>query len=54
MALFQIDPPPETEDVSTLRAYVNDLYTTLSNVLLNIDEENLNDEFIERLSGGDS
>ena len=54
MALFKIDPPPETNDVSELRAYVNNLYLTLGNVLTNIDEENLNEEFINKLNGGGS
>lgn len=52
MGLFKMDPPPETNDVQELTAYVNDLYLTLSNVLSNIDEENLNDDFISRLNGG--
>jgi len=52
MGLFKMDPPPETDDAAVLRAYVNDLYNTLLNVLSNIDEENLNDDFINRLNGG--
>lgn len=54
MASFQkqLDNPPETSDVNTLRAYINDMYEVLSNVLSNIDEENLNDDFISKLNGG--
>ena len=52
MAILNIDPPPETNDVSELGAYVGNLYYTLNNVLMNIDEENLNDDFLKRLNGG--
>lgn len=51
MAVFKIDPPPETDDVRELRAYVSELYETLNSVLYQIDDDNLNDEFRERLFG---
>lgn len=52
MAVLNIDPPPETNDVSELGAYVGNLYYTLLNVLTNIDEENLSEEFLNKLNGG--
>lgn len=52
MAAFNIDPPPATEDVAVLRAYINELYEKLCVLAYNIDEENFSTEFNERLNGG--
>lgn len=55
MAILRIDPPPNTDNVRVLQAYVSDLYEALTNVLSNIDEDNINEEFlntINRLNGG--
>ena len=49
MAVFKMDPPPETDDVRVLRAYVSDLFEKLNAVLYQIDEDNFSEEFLERL-----
>ena len=52
MAVLKIDPPPETNDASELRAYINDLFEAINGAFYNIDEDNLSEEFLERLLGG--
>lgn len=52
MSVLKLDPPPETDDIRELRAYVNDLFTALSNVVYNIDEDNFSDEFLSKMGGG--
>lgn len=51
MAVFKLDPPPATDDIAVLRAWANDLYDEVKNVIYSLDEDNFSDEFIEKLGG---
>lgn len=51
MAVVNIDPPPNTDDVRELRLYVSNLYDVLINVLSNLDSDNMSEEFLESLGG---
>lgn len=52
MAVLKLDPPPETDDIRELRAYMTELYDVLCSVLYNIDEDNLSEEFLNNINGG--
>lgn len=54
MAVMNIDPPPNTDDVRVLRLYVSNLYDVLVNVLSNLDSDNMSEEFLENLGGNDN
>lgn len=51
MAVMNIDPPPNTEDIGVLRLYISNLYDVLQNVLSNLDSDNMSEEFLESLGG---
>lgn len=50
MGVFKLDPPPNTDDVTILRKYINDMYDAIRNVIYNIDKDNLSEEFINNLN----
>jgi hypothetical protein len=50
MAVLKLDPPPSTDDVTILRAYINDLYDALRNVIYNLDGDNMSEEFLGTLN----
>ncbi len=49
MAVFKIDPPPSTNDITVLRNYVNDLYDALVNMVYNLDGDNMSEDFLNAL-----
>ena len=51
MAVMNIDPPPNTEDIRELILYISNLYDVLRNVLSNLDSDNMSEEFLESLGG---
>lgn len=50
VAVFKLDPPPATNDISELRSYIYDLYEQLSFVLGNIDTNNMSDDFLSTIN----
>lgn len=54
MAVVNIDPPPNTEDIKELRLYISNLYDVLVNVLSNLDSDNMSEEFLEILGGNNN
>lgn len=52
MAVLRLDPPPSTEDINVLRAYVSDLYDELNNIIYNLDADNMSEEFKKVLNLG--
>lgn len=51
MAVLRIDPPPASDDPAVLRRYIADLYDALTEVIYNIDTDNISEEFIKNLRG---
>lgn len=49
MAVFKIDPPPSTNDITVLRNYVNDLYDALVNMVYNLDGDNMSEDFLNTI-----
>lgn len=54
MAVMNIDPPPNTDDVRVLRLYLSNLYDVLKNILSNLDSDNMSEEFLKSLGGNDN
>lgn len=54
MAILKLDPPPETEDIRELRGWANEMYEAFSFVLRNIGEDNLEEDFFNKINGGGS
>ena len=52
MAVLKLDPPPETEDIRVLRAWANEMYEAVSFVFQNIGEDNLEEDFFNKINGG--
>lgn len=52
MAVFKMEPPPETEDIKVLRAWANEMYEQVSFVLGHLDGDNFEDEFMDNLNIG--
>lgn len=52
MAVLKLDPPPETDDIRVLRAWTNEMYEAMSFVLSNIGEDNLEEDFFNKINGG--
>lgn len=52
MAVLKLDPPPETDDVRILSAWANEMYESVNFVLSNIGEDNLDEEFYNKINGG--
>lgn len=51
MAVLKLDPPPETDDIRVLRAWAVDMYEQVNFVLSNIGEDNLEQDFFDKLNG---
>ena len=52
MAVFKMEPPPETDDIRVLRAWANEMYEQVSFVLGHLDGDNFEDEFMDNLNIG--
>lgn len=52
MAVLKLDPPPATDDVRVLQGWMQDMYDAVNNLVYNLDEDNFNDEFLEKIGGG--
>lgn len=50
MAVLKLDPPPVTDDIRVLRAWANEMYEQMNFVLANIGEDNLEEDFFEKLN----
>lgn len=50
MAVLKLDPPPETDDINVIRAWANELYEQVNFVLSNIGEDNLEQDFFDKLN----
>ena len=50
MAVLKLDPPPVTDDIRVLRAWANEMYVQMNFVLANIGEDNLEEDFFEKLN----
>lgn len=51
MAVLKLDPPPETDDIRVLRAWAADMYEQVNFVLMNIGEDNMEQDFFDKLTG---
>lgn len=49
MAVLKLDPPPASDDINTLRSYINDLYDAICNIVYNLDSDNMSEEFLESI-----
>ncbi len=52
MAVLKLDPPPETDDIRVLRSWANEMYEAVSFVFQNIGEDNLEEDFFNKINGG--
>lgn len=50
MAVLKLDPPPNTNNIEELRAYVNDLYEAVCSVIYNLDSDNMSEDFLGTLN----
>lgn len=50
MAVLKLDPPPVTDDIRVLQAWANELYEQVNFVLANIGEDNMEEDFFEKLT----
>ncbi len=50
MAVLKLDPPPETDDINVIRAWANELYEQVNFVLSNIGEDNLEQDFFDKIN----
>lgn len=52
MSVLKLDPPPDTDDIRVLRAYVSELYDAVVNMIYDLDGDNLSEEFLNTLNVG--
>lgn len=59
MATFKLGEPPDmtgdnTKDVDALFSYIAQMRGQLNNTINNLDSENMSDEFLNSVNGGNS
>lgn len=52
MAVLKLDPPPATDDVRVLSAWANEMYENVNYVLSHIGEDNLEEDFYNKINNG--
>ncbi len=50
MATFNLDPPGSNGSLQSIQNYLANLHDTLEYVLNNLDDENMNEDFLSRLN----
>lgn len=53
MAVLNLDPPPQSDDIRVMWAWMNEMYEKFSFVLQNIGEDNLEEDFFNKINGGE-